>query len=86
MWLEHLLFGARLDAYDARGLARHTRMSCAFLKSFLHTTASRPCRKRRAEFIDKFEKDNEVKKNKKQIDQFLNLTSFFVETKGTAIS
>ena len=32
------------------------------------------------EFIDKFEKDNEVKKNKKQIDQFyflLNTTSFF---------
>ena len=32
------------------------------------------------QFIDKFEKDNEVKKNKKQIDQFysLNTTSFFV--------
>ena len=37
-------------------------------------------------FIDKFEKDNEVKKNKKQIDQFFNLASFFVERKGTAIS
>ena len=39
-------------------------------------------------FIDKFEKDNEVKKNKKQIDQFSFFkASFFVDKKeGTAIS
>ena len=29
------------------------------------------------QFIDKFEKDNEVKKNKKQIDQFFYLNEFF---------
>ena len=75
MWLEHLLFGARSDAdNDARGLKQgnETTVVAACLSDslFFILRLSGSCRKRRTEFIDKFEKDNEVKKNKKQIDQF----------------
>ena len=70
MWLEHLLFGARLDA-DARRVDVQVSFSARYFPEVFFVYYGRAAPQAAAqEFIDKFEKDNEVKKNKKQMISF----------------